>query len=278
MKLNSVAEDLLLELGISEPTEIDLEAIAESCGATVCYVELTGCEASIIGVGDRAFINVNKNAKKERQRFSIAHELGHWCVDRGTVASHASTSSTYIQKWSKNDPEVRANKFAAELLMPSFMLKPLIRSKEVSIKTTKQISKDFNCSLTASAIRLVQLTDKPSLVLLTSGSSVLWQFRSETVPSKFWVGSPGSNYSIAHGIHKNQQEIGFEKEAEVSSSAWFSVSSSRDYQIVESSIRCSSECVLTILWWQDESQILQSDEDNDDEDDRFVSNSFRGRR
>ena len=45
---------LLEELGISEPQEINIEAIAECCGATIIYEPLKGCEARILGHGDRA--------------------------------------------------------------------------------------------------------------------------------------------------------------------------------------------------------------------------------
>ena len=50
------AERVLQELGISEPTEIDLEAIAFHLGACVRFRRLEGCEARIIGCNDTAII------------------------------------------------------------------------------------------------------------------------------------------------------------------------------------------------------------------------------
>lgn len=50
---------LLAELGIEAPDEIDIEAIAEHCDATVVYEPLAGCTARIIGHGDRAIITVD---------------------------------------------------------------------------------------------------------------------------------------------------------------------------------------------------------------------------
>ena len=43
------AEQLLQELGITEPEEIDLEAIAYYVGATIKRRPLDGCEARIVG-------------------------------------------------------------------------------------------------------------------------------------------------------------------------------------------------------------------------------------
>ena len=47
--LLSPAERLLQELGVTEPDEIDLEAIAYYVNARVRYRRLDGCEARIIG-------------------------------------------------------------------------------------------------------------------------------------------------------------------------------------------------------------------------------------
>ena len=58
------AVDLLRSLGITEPDEIDVYAIAQSTGATVVGKPVTGCEARIIGYGDKA---------PDRREFGINH-------------------------------------------------------------------------------------------------------------------------------------------------------------------------------------------------------------
>jgi len=79
-------DELLEELGIKEPSQLKIEAIAFHCQAIILYEPLTGCEANIVGKGDRAIITVNSNAIPTRQRFSAGHELGHWMKDRGQSA------------------------------------------------------------------------------------------------------------------------------------------------------------------------------------------------
>ena len=83
MTINKKADVLLKELGIEEPDEIDVEAIAEYCGATIVYDELEGCEARIVGTGDRAIITVNSESSDERWLFFGCHELVHWFWIRG---------------------------------------------------------------------------------------------------------------------------------------------------------------------------------------------------
>src|SRR5882672_6293278 len=149
-------EQLLDELGISAPQEIDVEVIAEHCGATVVYEPLQTCEARVIGVEDRAIITVNRNSIRSRQRFSAAHELGHWIYDRGVVAI-ACRDAPMQASWSGGDRETRANWFAADLLLPRAMFVPLAKKRNSSFETVESLSEVFQTSLTATAIRLVQL-------------------------------------------------------------------------------------------------------------------------
>src|ERR1017187_10341105 len=93
---------LLDELGITGPSEIILEAIAYRCHATIVYEPLTGCEARILGNDKEAIVTVNSNAPRERQRFSAAHELGHWMRDRGKVA-FACTERTLLGEWNDDN-------------------------------------------------------------------------------------------------------------------------------------------------------------------------------
>ena len=76
-EVNSLYQE---ELGITCPSEIDIEAIAYYKDVVVKNEILTGCEARIIGIGDRAIITVNSHSNIERQRFSIGHELGFDCA------------------------------------------------------------------------------------------------------------------------------------------------------------------------------------------------------
>lgn len=78
------AEQLIAELGICKPADIDLDAIALVQGVTVKYEPLEGCEALIVGHGERAIVTVNKKSMPERQRFSLGHELGHWTHHKAT--------------------------------------------------------------------------------------------------------------------------------------------------------------------------------------------------
>src|SRR5690606_21936818 len=89
---------LLEELGIENTEEIDIEAIAQHCDATIVYERLHGCAARIIGGAQQAIIAVDSESSRQRQRFSAGHELGHWMNDRGK-AGFACTETMFAQEW-----------------------------------------------------------------------------------------------------------------------------------------------------------------------------------
>lgn len=128
---------ILDELGIMAPEEIDVEAIAQHFGATVIPQRLHGSVARILGVGDRAFITVDSDSPRARQRFSIAHELGHWMIDRGKLSGFVCTEENLLTDWSGNNPEWRANRFAADLLMPSGMFAEAAKKREMTLATVR---------------------------------------------------------------------------------------------------------------------------------------------
>jgi hypothetical protein len=69
---------LLIDLGISEPKGIDLDAIAWTRGAVVNYRPIDGCEATNIGSKRGAVISVNSRsmaARSQLTRFSSALAL-----------------------------------------------------------------------------------------------------------------------------------------------------------------------------------------------------------
>jgi Zn-dependent peptidase ImmA (M78 family) len=83
---------------------------------------LEGCAARITGNEDRAIITLDSDSRIERQRFSAGHELGHWMFDRGKVSlfSTGYEGKIFLKEWSSTNPEIRANRYASDLLMPVF--------------------------------------------------------------------------------------------------------------------------------------------------------------
>src|SRR5437588_7450623 len=72
------ADLLLSELQITDPVDIDIEAIAMTRSALVLDGGLSGAEARLTRSPKISFIRINAGVREPgRRRFAIAHELGH---------------------------------------------------------------------------------------------------------------------------------------------------------------------------------------------------------
>lgn len=249
---------LLDELGITEPSEIDIEVIAQYCGATIVYEPLSGCEARIIGKENRAIITVNKYSLIERQRFSAGHELGHWMRDRNKI-SFSCEELKLNKEWSQENPEFRANRYAKELLLPELMFAPRAKNKEITFATVRELAKIFNTSLTATAFRLVELGSSPAMLVCCEPGRRCWFFRGGDVPRKLWLRDYPKKDTLAYDLLKGSENV--QSPCDVYSDSWFSNPNAHRYGVREDSIKLSSNIVLTLLWWKDERQLLDLEDD-----------------
>lgn len=104
---------------------------------------------TIIQQHDLNAIGINSNHASVRQRFSVAHELGHFLL------GHDSTKIIDDTFDVPTDKEQQANKFAAELLMPFDLLKNDIESHahEYDIPA---LARRYEVSEQAMSIRLLE--------------------------------------------------------------------------------------------------------------------------
>jgi len=249
------AADLLADLGITEPAELDVEAIAQHCRATIVYKPLKGCAARIMGNEGRAIITIDSECRRERQRFSAGHELGHWMFERGKSSLYACDEKTMLNEWSKFNPETRANRYASDLLMPDAMFRPkaaVIRS--VDFDAVKILARVFETSLTATAIRLVERGPLPSMLVCSGVNGVEWFVGDRAKP--LLPMNPGPN-TFAHDVlHGGETEAS----GEVLASAWFDHEITGRYQLQEHAIRGFQDRVLSLLWWKNEKMLLELDD------------------
>lgn len=240
----SPAERLLQELGITEPDEIDLEAIAYHVNARVRYRSLDGCEARIIGKGDEAIITVNANSTYRRKRFSIAHELGHWHHHRGKCLT------CRVEEYRPRDvlsPERVADSYAADLLMPNYLFRPLARHQsKLTFKTVAALANIFNTSNSATAIRLVECDHSPALLVCHGPKGRKWFTRAPSVPQRWFpqdnLGADSYAFGIQFGGNPDDpipRKIGAD--------AWFDRWDAERFEVYEQTIRSGPEETLTTV-------------------------------
>lgn len=186
------AERLLHDLGITKPGEIDVEVIAHAVGAVVRYRRLAVGDARIVGLGDRAIITVDDRASRVRQRFSVAHELGHWHHHRGQqLICHGAAD----QQVGAAGCEREADGYAAGLLMPRFMLEPLVAGVPMSFGLVYQVAATFSVSAMAAALRLAEIHPAAFALVVEEADGRRWFRRSAALNPLWFVRSAASGLS-----------------------------------------------------------------------------------
>lgn len=136
---------------------VDVEDIARKMGAIVHHRTDMDDTSGIIAVQDGApVIYVNNYDASVRQRFTIAHELGHWALRHITEEGEVlPRDSRLTYSMSSSWIEREANQFAAALLMPAEYVEYVMQTGEAV--TLAELSRLFGVSNTAMQFRVRNL-------------------------------------------------------------------------------------------------------------------------
>jgi Zn-dependent peptidase ImmA (M78 family) len=246
---------VLKELGITNPDEIDIEAIAYYCGAIIKYRNLDGCIARIVGNDKKAIISICDSGNVGRNRFSAAHELGHWANHRGTQFLQCQPKDIFSFNEDKS-PETIANIYAADLLMPQTLFQPRAQNRELTLSTASELAAEFNVSLTATAIRLLKFGSYPGmLVCYDNQLNRKWYSKTHDVPYELMPVKTLHHETQTFDVLFNK--ISSPKPVKVNSSLWIQHMTSYKYSIIEQSIKTTDDLIIVMLWWKDESQLIE---------------------
>lgn len=161
---STAAQELLSRLGILQaPTPV--EKIAKALDAVVRFspfdMELSG----MIHIKDGVIIiGVNSLHHPNRQRFTIAHELGHLALHRDMITSNVHVDKNFpglmrdaVSATGTERIEIEANQFASELLMPRSMIVQALAGKQFDIDDSgpiEELAKKFKVSKQALEYRI----------------------------------------------------------------------------------------------------------------------------
>lgn len=154
----AMAEDILQQFWDGR-LPVDVKGIARALGVKVVLAsDLAGISGEVTRTSGGGYtIKVNRNDPRVRKRFTIAHELGH--IALGHLAGEERRLRDPRENYSLvyYDPKERdANRFAAELLMPSDAVRNAIMRLEGD-DMIRQLADLFSVSRTAMGIRLKAL-------------------------------------------------------------------------------------------------------------------------
>lgn len=240
------AEVLITELGISRPNEIDVEAIAYDSRVEVVYEVMKGCEASLVGYRDRAIATINPSGVRGRERFSIAHELGHWLLHRGR-SFKCRVDDPGANLSSERVLEKEADSFAAHLLMPRSIFNPLVAS--LGNPTFQQLSRvagEFETSTMATTLRLANINTLPVIVACYDRKGKRWAMPAGDIPKRWFLKETLDEDTFAYDLlHGGKECRGlFKQPADV----WFQNNDAGKYEVQEQCIASTDETALILLY------------------------------
>ncbi len=240
------AEALIAELGISEPADLDVEAIAFDAGVEVHYASLTGCEATLVGFNDRAVATINRSGSRGRERFSIAHEVGHWKLHRGK--SFRCRVDGPGDNIASNRPfEREADTFASHLLMPAPIFNPAVKAiGRPGFSQLAALANDFESSLTASTLRLAMVDTLPVIVACYGAQGLKWHTAAAYVPKRWWVKKQLDEDTFAFDLLKRGKACA--RPGKQSADAWFENHDADEYEVIEDCVSVRSGEVLVLLY------------------------------
>ena len=154
--LEELTSDILLQNDMYK-LPVGIISIANALGIEVYEKDMDKDVSGKItydSVNKEFYITVNKNDTKERQRFSIAHELGHYFLHREILEQEGTHIDTLYRKTKTEDEEAKQRErevdyFAGALLMNDLMLKNLREDYSIA-----ELADIFKVSVSAMTVRL----------------------------------------------------------------------------------------------------------------------------
>jgi Zn-dependent peptidase ImmA (M78 family) len=168
----SKVEELLAQFAV-RTLPVPVDRIARGLGAQVRFSPLDEELSGMIYISENTpIIGVNSLHHPNRQRFSIAHEIGHLVLHRDLISGKVHVDKEFqVQFMALNRDatsalgtekiEVQANQFAAELLMPTAMLNQALVGKPFDIDNEgplDELAKKFRVSRQALEYRIRSLS------------------------------------------------------------------------------------------------------------------------
>jgi Zn-dependent peptidase ImmA (M78 family) len=198
----------------------DLSVYTRKVNAKLTTEEMSGGESgyTLTRRDGKSSIVVNELERRERQRFSACHEVGHLVL--GLASNHQETPSWSYAK--RDDNEIACDIFASELLMPFEAFKRDVDQEQPSFDLVERLRARYVVSFAACASRLAAVTDYPCAFVFMNSTVVRYASRSKALRDlNAWVEmrAPIPSGSVAHRLVQEGEWSG--EDSRVAQDVWF---------------------------------------------------------
>lgn len=195
-------------------------------------------------------ILANTRYGDQRARFTIAHELGHFLMERHKLSGdRAFTCRAQDMREKRADKrqyrqETEANAFAISLLAPYKLFDPLL-SQDSDLKDAQRLRDHLNVSREATIRRMIDRREECLAAVWSKNGQVRYSAKSGRFP---WItcnsGERLPQLSLAGKIVANGAK-GFSSVSEANPLAW---TNSSDFGLFEQTRVASNGHAVTLLW------------------------------
>lgn len=187
-----------------------------------------------------------------RERFSTAHELGHYYIPthRDRPTGWCGEDDMVALPHSGRQYEWEANDFAAELLMPRSLFRGDARGRDPAFQDIFELASPamYDVSVTAAAIRYVEVTSETCALVCARAGTIEWVSKSEPFLYRIpWRADALPAGSLARHV-LNGDEPNALPEA-LDPYVWLEVEQWRVPELFESTLAIpSQDKVLSLIW------------------------------
>jgi len=249
---SELASHLLARLGMQGKP--DIAQVAHRVGLRIVEVDAEAFDGSLVRAldGPKGIVAVNRAIREaSRKRFTIAHEIGHYLIPSHRNLENVCTVGM-IESWQNGltGPEVEANEFAVELLLPAGYVREPLRLHDPSFEAIGRVANQFETSLTATTLRFVTLTELLCVVVWSEANRARWYRRSDAFPFYLSKDILPCDGSLAYRLFEGGRVP--DDFAEIPPEAWLDRrDAARVARALEHSLRLPNyDAVLTLLWFQ----------------------------
>lgn len=265
------AGSLLRDTGAIETVPVNLVKLCKKQDWNLVFVDFNDERDAMLSIdGDNQItisINTDESEQKgsfskeptllARQRFSMAHEIGHACLkshtDSGAQQQLNSRFNPHGRRYERTR-ESQANEFAAELLIPQSHLEVYLKSFgwDTFFAGSEKISESFEVSMLAAANRAAKEAPFPAMLLFFNPNGRLHQVPARSryhADTGFFFEQKGliPKRTLVDDL-ANKPDCNTRLRRYTDCTAWFPTSAkAKDYQLAEQSIRLGKYGFLTFL-------------------------------
>jgi Zn-dependent peptidase ImmA (M78 family) len=193
-QIKDLAEFLALEF---DETITPLNKIAELEELPIFYDNYGNAFDGTLVYDNGFYIHLNTALgnipEKERGRFTLAHEFGHYFIDSHRIALKDGLLEPHPSRYNKNKHKIierEADLFASCLLMPEKRFRSDCEYyKKFDYSVIENLSKKYKVSITACAVRFADIGTHPIMVVYMEDNKIEWKWQSDDF--RFWKLSDG---------------------------------------------------------------------------------------